>query len=171
MALDFLTDFVRLARRGDNPLFPSRAGDVFANCNKSYLDRLEKRISTLSNDLRNLWTARGELFISLANKQGWMLKFPDSLVNYLVELVTIRKQMQKRRPLTLDFLKSTLVKYVRDATGGKHSWHDAELALLCNEDRRAWSKWRVAHYQPPPPPTTERRDVIKPIHPIKLIES
>jgi hypothetical protein len=160
--LDFLTESVRSARRGANPLFPTRADDVFTNPDTRYLDSVEERICVLSKDLRSLWTERGTRFIYLGTNERWMLELPNLLDRYWFHLVAIRHVMQTRRPATHDFLKCTLVKYVRDATGGKR-WHDAELALLCHEERRAWSKWRAAHYQPPPPPSTERREVIKPI--------
>jgi hypothetical protein len=165
--LDFLVQWVNSARRGDNFLLPTRADDIFA-CDAHRLDVLEESISTLSKQLAALWKPRGLSYIHTTIKHNWMLEMPDLLNRYWLALKTIRSSMQKRRPAIYDLLKATLVKYVRDATGGRCGWHDAELAQLCSEERRAWSKWRANHYQPPPEGVTAAQSALS--APIKPIE-
>lgn len=97
-----------------------------------------------------------------------MLELPNLLNRYWLELKTIRRAMDTRRPANLDILKSALVEYVRNATGGRDGWHDADLALLCSEERRAWAKWRKGHYRPLPKPEGQR-DSITPTEPLRSL--
>jgi hypothetical protein len=148
---------VKSARGGDNPQFPIHPNQVFRNANAPYLANLEEEIFALSRKLSNLWTERGANFVYLGNFLEWTIFLPTLLRMYGFQLKRLRALLNSRRPLMLDYLKCTLVKYVRDATG-RRGWYDAQLALLCHEERRAWTKWRNTHYQPPPPPTTDRSD-------------
>jgi hypothetical protein len=102
-------------------------------------------------------------YIRIGTGERWMLELPNLLDRYRLDLKAIRQVMQTRGPATHYFLKSALVKYVRDATGGRKGWHDTELALLCHEERRSWSKWRALHYQPPPDGIAEHSKALKPI--------
>jgi len=154
--LDFLVQFVNLARSGNAPFFPTRADDVFANADARRLDALEKRIRSLTIDLSGLWTEQGASFIRIGIKQPWMLELPNLLNRYWLDLKTMRRALQTRRPKISDLLKSFLVKYVHDATGGRHGWHDGALAFLCGEEPRTWSKWRENHFWLPPPTTSEK---------------
>lgn len=145
-----LLEFVIPARRGEAPFFPTRADDVFVRADGRRLDRLEKKILNLADALSGLWTERGVSFLRTTIREPLMLELPNQLTRFLSVFKIIRGAMETRRPANLDLLKSMLVEYVRTATGGRHGWHDAELALLCSEERRAWAKWRAAHYRPLP---------------------
>jgi hypothetical protein len=167
--LDFYSGWVIQARRGEAPFFPTRTVDVFARADGRRLDRLEKEILGLANVLSGLWTERGTSFLRTTIKQHWMLELPNLLNQYSMELKTIRRAMDPRRPANLDLLKSALVEYVRGATGERNGWHDAELALLCAEERRAWAKWRKGHSRPlPKPEPASPSDSMMPIGPLRL---
>lgn len=161
--LDFLVQMVNSARSGNNPLFPTLAEGLFTNAEPRHLDSVEARIQNFAQEIAALWTAKGESFVRFSIKQPWMLELPNLLTRYRIELAAIRTAVQARRPRTHEHLKCTLVKYVRDATGHRHGWHDAQLALLCHEERRAWTKWRANHYRPPPQGLPETGRVIMPI--------
>jgi hypothetical protein len=168
MWLDFYLGWVIQARRGDAPFFPTRADDVFIVADGRSLNRLEKDILSLAASLSELWTERGTSFLRTTIKQPWMLELPNLLKQYWLDLKTIRRAMNTRRPATFDLLKSALVEYVRNATGERHGWHDAELAILCSEERRAWAKWRNEHYRPlPKAKVDDSRDLVTPIEPLR----
>ena len=145
--LDLMVEWVRLCRNSQVSFLPSRHEDLFRLSRREMIS-IRGRIRKLSRDLRGMWTDAGTEFVERCFKQTRILWMPDHLERLDIDL-QILSRMVNRTPMTLSHVKSRLVKYVREATkSAGRSWHDAELAALCNEDRRAWAKWRQMHYQP-----------------------